>query len=67
MIPIQKLGMLIPKKPNTEPKLSIQELGRAPAHTPSGTPIRSANNVAKKASSSVAGKRCASSSTTDSL
>jgi len=67
MIPIQKLGMLMPKKPNIDPRLSIQELGRAPAHTPSGTPIKSANKVAKKASSSVAGKRCANSTITDSL
>ena len=67
MIPSQKLGMLIPKKPNTDPKLSIQELGLAPAHTPSGTPMRTANSVAKKVSSRVAGKRWTSNSVTDSL
>ena len=60
MIPIQKLGMLMPKKPNTDPKLSIQEFGLAPAQTPSGTPMRTASSVAKNVSSSVAGKRWAS-------
>ena len=59
MIPNQKLGMLIPKKPKNEPILSTHEFGRAPAQTPKGTPIIMAIKIAKNASSIVAGKRSA--------
>ena len=34
MMASQKLGMLIPKSPKVVPRLSSQELGREPAHTP---------------------------------
>ena len=33
-MPNQKFGMLIPKKPTMDPRLSIHELGLPPAHTP---------------------------------
>jgi len=42
----QKCGMLMPTKPVTDPRLSIQELGRAAAQTPSGSAIKVANSVA---------------------
>src|SRR3989442_843814 len=38
MMPNQKLGIEMPKKPNIEPKLSAHEFGFAPAQTPSGMP-----------------------------
>ena len=38
MMPNQKLGIEMPKKPKNEPRLSAQEFGFAPAHTPSGMP-----------------------------
>ena len=38
MMPSQKLGIEMPKKPNIEPRLSAQEFGLAPAQTPSGMP-----------------------------
>ena len=57
MIPSQKLGIEIPKKPNVEPRLSAQEFGLAPAHTPSGMPVRSASSIDAIASSMVAGSR----------
>ena len=57
MMPSQKLGIEIPKKPNTEPRLSAQEFGLAPAQTPSGMPIRIAIRREAIASSMVAGSR----------
>ncbi len=57
MMPNQKFGMLMPKKPTNEPTLSIHELGRAPAQTPSGTPTISTIRIETTASSMVAGKR----------
>ena len=57
MMPNQKLGMLMPKKPTNEPTLSIHELGRAPAQTPSGTPTINAMRMETTASSMVAGSR----------
>ena len=57
MMPSQKLGIEIPKKPNTEPRLSAQEFGLAPAQTPSGMPIRIAISIEAIASSMVAGSR----------
>ena len=57
MMPSQKLGIEMPKKPNVEPRLSAQEFGLAPAQTPSGMPARSAINIEAIASSTVAGSR----------
>src|SRR4029453_5930804 len=57
MIPSQKLGIEIPKKPNTEPRLSAQEFGLAPAQTPSGMPKTMAISIEAIASSIVAGRR----------
>ena len=57
MMPSQKLGIEMPKKPNTEPRLSAQEFGFAPAQTPSGMPTMSAISIDAIASSMVAGSR----------
>ena len=57
MIASQKLGMLMPKRPNVVPTLSIQELGLEPDHTPSGIAKSVAMRIAKNASSMVAGRR----------
>ena len=57
MMPSQKLGIEIPKKPTTEPRLSTQEFGFAPANTPSGMPMMSAIKSEAIASSMVAGSR----------
>ena len=57
MMPSQKLGIVMPKKPNIEPRLSTQELGFAPAQTPSGMPITIAISSEAIASSIVAGNR----------
>ena len=57
MIASQKLGMLMPKRPKVVPRLSIQELGLEPAHTPSGIARSVAMMIAKIASSIVAGRR----------
>ena len=57
MMPSQKLGIEMPKKPNIEPRLSAQEFGFAPAQTPSGMPNTSAMSREAIASSIVAGKR----------
>ena len=64
MMPSQKLGMLIPKRPRLVPRLSIHELGRAPAQTPSGTARETAIRIEKSASSIVAGNLCAMTSLT---
>ena len=57
MMPNQKLGIEIPKNPNIEPKLSTQEFGFAPAHTPSGMPKMIAISIEAIANSMVAGSR----------
>ena len=57
MMPNQKLGIEMPKKPNTEPRLSAQEFGLAPAQTPSGMPKTIAISSEAIASSIVAGSR----------
>ena len=57
MMASQKLGMLMPKSPKVVPTLSIQELGLAPAQTPSGIASSVAMLIATTASSIVAGRR----------
>ena len=57
MMPNQKLGIEMPKKPKNDPRLSAQELGFAPAQTPSGTPSTMAMSIDTNASSIVAGRR----------
>src|SRR5712692_9895499 len=57
MMPNQKLGIEMPKKPNIEPKLSAHEFGFAPAQTPSGMPKMIAISRDATASSMVAGSR----------
>ena len=57
MMPNQKLGIEMPKKPNIEPRLSAQEFGLAPAQTPSGMPKTIAISIEAMASSMVAGSR----------
>src|SRR5713226_7707537 len=57
MMPSQKLGIEMPKKPNAEPKLSAQEFVFAPAQTPSGMPKMIAISSDAMASSMVAGSR----------
>ena len=66
MMPSQKLGIEMPKKPATEPRLSAQEFGFAPANTPSGIPTTSAIKSEVNASSTVAGSRSPISSITGS-
>ena len=58
-MPNQKFGMLMPKKPTSDPRLSIQELGLPPAQTPSGTATTMAITIDNSASSIVAGSRSA--------
>ena len=55
MMPNQKLGIEMPKKPNVEPRLSAHEFGLAPAQTPSGMPSMIAISIDAMASSIVAG------------
>ena len=57
MMPSQKLGILMPKRPKLVPRLSIHELGLEPAITPKGIAKRVAMIIEKKASSIVAGRR----------
>ena len=57
MMPSQKLGIEMPKKPATEPRLSAQEFGLAPAQTPSGMPTDKRDQHRREASSMVAGSR----------
>jgi hypothetical protein len=56
-MPNQKLGMLMPNRPNMVPTLSVAESGLAPANTPRGSAIKMAMMIANVASSSVAGSR----------
>src|SRR5262245_50786069 len=55
MMPNQKLGIEMPKKPNVEPRLSTHEFGLAPAQAPSGIPKMIAISMDATASSIVAG------------
>ena len=57
MIASQKLGMLMPNRPQVVPRLSIHEFGLAPAQTPSGMASSVAMTMAQNASSMVAGSR----------
>ena len=58
-MPNQKLGIEMPKKPKNDPRLSAQELGFAPAQTPSGSPRATAIRRETTASSIVAGSALA--------
>ena len=56
--PNQKMGMETPIREPTMLVASHIELRRAAAIMPAGTPMSTATNIALKASSIVAGKRC---------